>query len=416
MSTLLDSLANLAAPTVGQIAQRLGENDATVSRGLRTSLASVLAGLVTRTKDPTSIRQVFDLVSGRPASVSIADDMQRMVSGLTVGAPTTGPAGTLLSTLFGSRTAAVGDLISRTVGFRNASSGSSLLGLAAPMVLGYLGLKVRENGLNAGGLSSMLLDERESVLAAAPPGLVNLVDNGGFTSRVDSREAVRTLSSASARPVRANGQSSGRWVWPIVGVAAAALVWFVVERGRAPVVGPLAGTSAAVMDSASARGADVTQAGGALGAFVKRRLPGGAEISIPEHGIESKLIGFIEDRARPVNDTTWFDFDRLTFSTGSARILPESQDQLDNIVSVLKAYPRVNVKVGGYTDNVGGASTNLRLSQRRADAVRNAIVAKGIAGGRLQAEGYGEKHPVADNSTEEGRARNRRIALRVTKK
>jgi len=76
----------------------------------------------------------------------------------------------------------------------------------------------------------------------------------------------------------------------------------------------------------------------------------------------------------------------------------------------------VMLKVGGYTDDVGSAAANLKLSERRAQAVRQAIVRDGIAPTRVQAEGYGEKHPVADNATEEGRARNRRIALRVTKK
>jgi OOP family OmpA-OmpF porin len=178
------------------------------------------------------------------------------------------------------------------------------------------------------------------------------------------------------------------------------------------------------VDSATAAGRrTVDSAAGAvgnltrdLGAFVSRALPGGPTLNIPERGIESHLIAFIEDASRPVNDTTWFDFDRLNFATGSATILPQSQEQLDNIAAVLKAYPQVNVKVGGYTDNTGDAAANLKLSQARAESVRQALTEKGIAASRLAAEGYGDKHPVDDNSTEEGRARNRRIALRVTAK
>ena len=73
------------------------------------------------------------------------------------------------------------------------------------------------------------------------------------------------------------------------------------------------------------------------------------------------------------------------------------------------------VKIGGYTDNTGDPQANLKLSQDRAVAVESAIVALGIADERVAAEGYGEQHPVADNSTE-GARRNRRIALRVTAK
>jgi len=178
------------------------------------------------------------------------------------------------------------------------------------------------------------------------------------------------------------------------------------------------------LDTAASRtSAAMTAAGGAvsdaareLGAFGKKLLPGGVELNIPERGIESNLIAFIEDKSRPVNDTTWFNFDRLNFATGSARILPESEEQLNNIAAVLRAYPNVNVKIGGYTDSTGDASSNRRLSQQRADAVRQTLVGKGIDARRMKAEGYGSQHPVGNNATDEGRAKNRRIALRVTKK
>ena len=65
---------------------------------------------------------------------------------------------------------------------------------------------------------------------------------------------------------------------------------------------------------------------------------------------------------------------------------------------------------------MGDPAANVRLSQSRADAVKADLVRRGVADGRLEAEGYGEQHPVADNATESGRAQNRRIAMRVTKK
>jgi outer membrane protein OmpA-like peptidoglycan-associated protein len=153
-----------------------------------------------------------------------------------------------------------------------------------------------------------------------------------------------------------------------------------------------------------------------LGAKVGRRLADGVELMIPERGIEAQVVSFIEDPNRLVDRTTWFDFDRLTFETGSAAIRPESQEQIDNISAILKAYPAVRIKVGGYTDNTGDRAANVRLSQARADAVRAALISGGIAEDRVEAEGYGDQFPVASNSTEEGRAQNRRIALRVTAK
>lgn len=153
-----------------------------------------------------------------------------------------------------------------------------------------------------------------------------------------------------------------------------------------------------------------------LGQFMPVKLPNGVELKVPEFGIERKLIAFIEDKNKPVDTKTWFSFDRLEFETGSANLKPTSAEQLKNIAEIMKAFPKVKMKVGGYTDNVGNAADNLRLSQKRAENTMQEIVKLGVDAKRLEAVGYGEKFPVADNSTEEGRAKNRRIDLRVTAK
>jgi OmpA-OmpF porin, OOP family len=176
----------------------------------------------------------------------------------------------------------------------------------------------------------------------------------------------------------------------------------------------------AVVDSATAVGASATaavgDAMGKLGASVKRALPGGMELNVPENGIESKLIAFISDAGKEVDKTTWFNFDRINFATGSAALSTESAEQVKNISDILTAYPKVKLKLGGYTDNVGNAASNLKLSANRATSVMKALVANGIDASRLTAEGYGAEHPEASNDTEEGRAQNRRIAVRVTEK
>ncbi len=99
----------------------------------------------------------------------------------------------------------------------------------------------------------------------------------------------------------------------------------------------------------------------------------------------------------------------VTFETGKAEITPESEKILEQALNTLIAYPDMKVEIRGYTDNVGRASSNLKLSQRRANAVRNWLIKKGIDPGRIVAKGYGEANPIADNSTPEGRRLNRRI-------
>jgi len=153
-----------------------------------------------------------------------------------------------------------------------------------------------------------------------------------------------------------------------------------------------------------------------LGKFLTVKLPGGVDLNVPEFGVEKKLIAFIEDPGKPVDKTTWFTFDRLEFETGSANLKPSSMEQLKNVAAILKAYPKVALKLGGYTDNIGDPAANLRLSQKRAETTMSELVKLGIDAKRLEAEWYGDKHPVADNSTEEGRQKNRRIDIRVMNK
>jgi K(+)-stimulated pyrophosphate-energized sodium pump len=76
----------------------------------------------------------------------------------------------------------------------------------------------------------------------------------------------------------------------------------------------------------------------------------------------------------------------------------------------------VKVKIGGYTDNTAERSYNLKLSQDRANAAMNQIASLGVDRSRMEAEGYGDADPIADNSTPEGRQRNRRVDIRVTDK
>jgi outer membrane protein OmpA-like peptidoglycan-associated protein len=101
----------------------------------------------------------------------------------------------------------------------------------------------------------------------------------------------------------------------------------------------------------------------------------------------------------------------INFDTGKATIKPESQEIIDEVVTALKGKPQLNVKLEGHTDNVGNAAANKKLSDDRAKAVMETIAAKGINKARLSAEGFGLDKPIADNNTEAGRAKNRRVEL-----
>jgi outer membrane protein OmpA-like peptidoglycan-associated protein len=101
----------------------------------------------------------------------------------------------------------------------------------------------------------------------------------------------------------------------------------------------------------------------------------------------------------------------IHFDTGKSAILPDSEDSLKQILALLNQNAALKLRVEGHTDNQGAPAANQTLSEKRAQAVMGWLIANGIDSARLSAKGFGQTKPVADNSTEEGRAKNRRVEL-----
>lgn len=101
----------------------------------------------------------------------------------------------------------------------------------------------------------------------------------------------------------------------------------------------------------------------------------------------------------------------INFETGKSDIKSESQPIVDQIVEMLKQNPDLKISVEGHTDNVGSDKSNQSLSENRAKSVMNALISGGIDKSRLSSKGWGAAKPVGDNSTEEGRFKNRRVEI-----
>ena len=104
----------------------------------------------------------------------------------------------------------------------------------------------------------------------------------------------------------------------------------------------------------------------------------------------------------------------VTFAVDSTTISPSFRAALDEVAASLQKYPNSLVDVMGHTDSTGSDSYNLDLSRRRAESVKNYLVMRGVSSARIATIGYGEQYPRADNTTEQGRALNRRVEIRIT--
>ena len=143
-------------------------------------------------------------------------------------------------------------------------------------------------------------------------------------------------------------------------------------------------------------------------------------LEVGENSSEAHLVKLLEDKNLTTPEQfkdNWITLDRTYFKTGSDELTQGSEQQLKNIVAILKVYPKAAIRLGGYTDNTGSAEGNLKLSERRANSVLNKLVALGANKAQLSAQGYGAEHPICPaNDTDECKAKNRRIDVRLTAK
>jgi outer membrane protein OmpA-like peptidoglycan-associated protein len=343
------------------LAGALGESESSVSRGMQSSIAAVLGGLASKAGDPGALRTMLNLAPDTSGAVpwsqlaaGVSDPNSALMSG----------AKSILSGLFGTSQGTVTSAISTASGLRPGVT-SSLMAMAAPMVMSFLVKRVRDQGMSMSSLGSLLQQESPEIRSALPAGLSDL-----FWPRTATTGAVPPVV---AEPVHVEkARSSLGWL-PLLALALLlpGLLWFFShpQRPTTAQITPTTGTANRVATD--------------LGDLGKRTMPTSVD---------------------------------LRFATGSARLLPESQEQLNNFAADLRAYPDVRVNVGGYTDNVGSAERNRQLSQERANSVMAELVNKGISADRLTAEGFGEQNFIADNSTATGRAQNRRVTVSVTVK
>ena len=468
MANIIDSLKEFITPElISKATSTYGESSSAVTKGIDSLIPTILGGLTEKSNDAGAFGDIFDMIKGGASkNTSLLDNLGSLIGGgnLAQNDPKD-LSGSLMSSIFGNKVGGILDLVSSVAGLKRSTS-SGLMGLVGPLVMSYLGRVIKNKALDAIGLGKFLRNDSSAISRALPAGMGDLLglgfakNAGDKIDRVTSsaRNTVRETTSTAANTVKSTASTAAntvektgggmmRWLLPLLlllglgwffGMRSCGDVGNAVDNAAGAVAETTKDAAGAVADGAkdvaggaadmakdaagavgdAAKGA-VDAAGNAisaLGDFFERALPGGIKLNIPKFGIENKLLDFIEG-AGAINKDTWYDFDRITFNTGSASIdMDKSGEQIANIANILKAYPNVKVKIGGYTDNTGSAEGNLKLSQARADAVKAALVAKVIDATRIETEGYGAAHPVASNDTEEGRAKNRRIAVNIQAK
>lgn len=398
---LLDTLTGVFNnDLISKAASALGESEGSISKTVSAAVPSLLSGILNTAKSDGAANLMK--LAGQANDSGILDNIGSLFGGSN-SSSLLNMGSSLLSNLMGNKAMGLTSLISAFTGSKQSTT-NSILSAIAPIALSYIGKQIISNKWSASGLMDWLTGQKNQINNAIPAGL-NI--NALFEPTSGARPMERTLHAETKKP-------STNWILPLIlGLVGLGLLWYFLKGCNDTPTTPV--TTDTIQSTTVVPEAPATVPAREL---FKVTLPDGTILDAYKGGIEDKLVAFLNDANAQAGKDVWFDFDNLNFETGSAALTAESQAQVKNIAAILKAYPKLKIKIGGYTDNSGDAAANKTLSQNRANAVLEALKTAGSSTGQLTgAEGYGSEFAkVPATASDEERRSDRRISVGVREK
>ena len=431
---LIDSLRNdVSGHAVTRVSQRIGGSDEEVRTAFNFAIPAVLAGILQNgikkddptnflTQQPDNERIVFD------ADFRLNQDEKTLIE----------DGKQMMADFFSDEEDALCGELALATGIDKEKS-ISLFAMIVPVIGSYISKMMFEKKWTTQDLMMAIAESRADINAALPLNIKSNL-NLGATHELDPSQAddktipftdgtvIETRKSVFGKPEQETGGFL-RWFIPLLIILI--LFWWLAGKpgcAREEMVAGLAQDSiSANIDTIGEKlkEAFVATAGAldASGNFVidigpegTRKLKNGERLLVGENSVENKIVDFAEVNEGKEKESNWITFDRIYFETGKTTLKASSEKQLENIAAIMKAYPNTTLKLGGYTDNTGDKAINNKVSTQRAESCQAALVALGVDKNRITTKGYGSADPIADNSTEEGRAQNRRISVKVMTK
>jgi len=388
----------------------LGESTETTSSAMGAALPSILGSLISKGSSQSGASGILDMVTKGGFDGGMLSNIGSMFGGGDATSGLIKSGGGILSSLMGNKLGGLTDMIASMSGMKKSSS-SSLLSMAAPIVMNMLGKKILGDKMGAGGLMKFLGSQAGFVSKALPSGISDLMGfgnlGGGISDKVGAAaKSVGNTASNAADEVKSSG--GGILKWLLIGaLALLALGYFGFKTGCDTVdnaattmsegAGDLAEGAKDMASDAAGAAADMAgDAAGAVGDAAGAVADGAANlankalegITFAAGSVGAKMSEMFAAGGDLVGKTVAFK--NMSFKTGSADISAESMSELENFAKVLNAYKDYHIEVGGHTDKSGDAQMNQKLSEARAGAVKAALVKLGVATERISAKGYGQ--------------------------
>lgn len=396
---------NFNKDILSKAASFLGEDAGATEKALSMVLPSVLGGLANQAANVNDASKLLNSIQTQGHDGNLLDSLGLLLGGgsLTQGLLNTGEG--ITEGLFGNKVGGIIDWIASFAGIK-AGSASGLMNMAAPIILGALGKQVQSNGLNAQGLMGLLLSHTDILKGLLPAGLKSVLGLNNLkldTPSVSSLvEAAKSSADAKVADVNVGETSSFGKILPWLLFLIAGLAGMFYLK-TCSIKAPEPPQAVAVQEPTPV----------AVDTVKKLALPDG-EISVKTGSFLDQL--YTEASDSTLDPTKAMTFDNVNFATGSAQLTEDSKVQLEDLVKIMKGFPKVEIKIEGHTDNQGNEASNKKLSESRAASVKEYLQSHGIVAARMATAGFGSTKPIAPNDAEEGRAKNRRIEAFIVKK
>lgn len=402
--------------TTQSIASRLAERHTNVIDALERIIPDILRGFASKSQEgPETANALLQLASEAnnynwwQKALNWITDEDKMQKGHE-----------MLQQIFGNNNIdRIGEQIAQKTMIRRSST-VKLMQWAAPLCLGVIGKEVAEKNYDAAMLAAWLSKEPFDI------------DGDGLAGGIKTTKVpAYARYTAGTKPVKEKKDLLSWLPLLLLLLFAAFLWWFFKERPG----DTIAKENVIAQDVAPAKTSnDMSVSYASLPAYtvsedstvnfkyeknIPVKLPNGSELNIAANSAEALLLASIQDAMdNGLNDTEesemqgWINLYDVQFVKGTD-YREGARQQLENISAILKAFPSVKIRIGGYTDNTGSDEINAKISQDRADKVMQELQSMDIKAQVVKAEGYGPQYPIADNNTREGRALNRRVSCRI---
>ena len=390
MTNLLEiARAQLTPEVILRASSLVDESPASTRRAMETAAPTIFAGLVQEGSSVLGASHLLAVLeeAGLSGMMARSDERDEAESGPLDSLVDLGKS--LLDRLFGGRVGPIVDATASSSGVKRSSM-SSLLGLTTPLVLGALGSEVAARQLDAPGLARFLAEQKESMAGVLPAGVTAAL-----------RPPSASEPEAPDRPASRAGSPSARIPWLLLAVIPLAILAGLLLR---------MGTLARSTLSEATPHVDLVPP--VVRAPPAANLP--SEANAPSAGegtVGQQLAVFLATTGGHLPRR--FVLEDVSFAPSTAQIEPASMATLDGVAAALKDHPSVAILLTGPTEDGGTPADVRRLSQRRADAIKAALVERGVGADRISTAGVDQDRLMSPDDDEEGRAQSRRAEIVV---